>query len=38
MLKLKSNQQIKYKKKKPKQKKIIGGIDSYGHIYMLIGG
>ena len=37
MLKFKSNQQIRYKKK-PKQRKIIGGIESYGHIYMLIGG
>ena len=44
MLKLKSNQEIKYKKKiikkkkKPKQKKIVGGIELYGHTYMLIVG
>ena len=32
MLKLKSNQEIKYikKKKKSKQKKIVGGIELYG--------
>ena len=42
MLKLKSNQEIKYKKiikkkkKTPKQKKIVDGIELYGHSYMLI--
>ena len=38
MLKVKSNQEIKYvkKKKKPKQNKIVSGIELYGHTYMLI--
>ena len=36
MLKLKSNQEIKYvKKKKEKKKKIVSGIELYGHTYML---
>ena len=41
MLKLKSNQEIsiqKKKKKKNKQEKIVGGIEIYGHTYMLIVG
>ena len=40
MLKLKSNQEIKYvntKRKKPKNK-IVSGIELYGHTYMLIVG
>jgi len=27
-----------FKKKKPKQKKIVGGMELYGHTYMLIVG
>ena len=39
MLKLKSNREIKYKKKKkPQQEKIVGGVELYGHTYMIIVG
>ena len=41
MLKIKKqtrNKVLKKKKKPPKQKKIVGGIELYGHSYMLIVG
>ena len=38
MLKLKKQSRNKVLKKKPKQKKIVGGIELYGHTYMLIVG